>query len=826
MVSPTASAKPSRRPSVSLVYTGVSGGDNRSIALGNIVSETIVVERTASRPGLALIDALRRCHGELIAIASNVATFSDDALETAVAAFSANPDAGGICFEEFLLDEVGAPVADVNLVTLLLKATRLRLPAGFLRRSALLSVGLEREDWTPGSEGLDLWCRIATDFEIVSLQRRALQAPIPAPVFEPDMSASGALIEDRLRLIGRHFSSVGFFEGKAPEFELESKLCQILSLRQEFQPKPGSSIDRLLTDKALLLLDELHQLLQVNHRALPSLYRLISARSRGRVFRHVIMPVLGWLARSPSRFAVHLGYSIWNAPHKSCPFLGHWLMRTLISRAPKLTSPGESSDAASLTEAYTLAGIQYEARGQIVPALAMWKHARDDVTIDSLACQAHLKNPSATDESLADVQRNWVARHIGNEPHVILPRAGDRPKIRIGYHCAFMGNDTIRHMMRNVFLAHDRARFEVFGYSPRPVPSDISTCFDVLRITPSPPTSLESNLLVPSCSDEEFLQLVRKDSVDVLVELTGFSPGHRFSPMARRCAPVQISYLNHAGTTQVPNVDYVLSDELSTPAERPIEAQYSERIYRLPGCFFSFDYTSSEHIDISAPPHRTSGHVTFGCFGSGGKINLMMVEWWAAILHSVPSSKLHLRNMQLDSVDNRRFMRDRFARYGIESDRLILGEGVSRERLWHLYSQIDISLDTWPYCGGNTIGESLWQGVPVVTMRGDRFAASYGASLLSAAGCHDLIAETPAQYVEIAGDLASDSTRLSQLRRDLRQMSIDYGLGDSKQLARNLEEAFQGMLNPVDELSADIAGDRPLFERERPFLHRSINVAK
>ncbi|MEI7776915.1 MAG: hypothetical protein WCK17_19325, partial [Verrucomicrobiota bacterium] len=463
MVSSTEASKPSRRPTISLVCTGGVEGNVCFIKSAE-VAETIVIDLSASRPGLALVDAFRRCRGELIAIAGNRMSFAEGTFEAAVAAFSANPDAGGVCFEDFLFGDDGNSIADVSIVTLLLKSARLCLPAGFVRRSALLSVGLEREDWAGGSVGLDLWCRIVTDFDVVTLDRRALETPPTTLVFEPVMADSRAMIETRLRLVGRHFSSSGFFDGKAQELELESKICQIFSLHSELKPIPGSAVDDLLTSKRVALLRELHALLQVDHRALTSFYRLISARGRSRAFRRVMISVLKWIAGSPSRFALHLGYSIWNAPHRSVPFFGHWLMRALIRSSPPLTYLPQTPDALPLTDAYSLAGIQYEARGQIASALAMWAHAQHDHTIDSLACQAHLKNPPATDESLADVQRKWAARHIGNKPNVTRPRGQVNPKIRIGYHCAFMGNDTIRHMMRNVFLAHDRTRFEVFGY--------------------------------------------------------------------------------------------------------------------------------------------------------------------------------------------------------------------------------------------------------------------------------------------------------------------------------------------------------------------------
>ena len=210
--------------------------------------------------------------------------------------------------------------------------------------------------------------------------------------------------------------------------------------------------------------------------------------------------------------------------------------------------------------------------------------------------------------------------------------------------------------------------------------------------------------------------------------------------------------------------------------------------------FFCFDYTTSGEPPITTSPHLKNHHITFGCFGAGPKIGRETIDVWAKLLNRVPGSILRIQNHQLSLPANRRFLVDRFRASGIAPDQLLIVPGVDRTALLHLYSQVDISLDTWPYCGGNTIAESLWHGVPVVTYRGDRFSSRYGASLLTAAGCPDLVADTTDRYIELAAELANDSDRLVYLRRKLRQMSVEFGLGNSALFARRLEDAYVVML--------------------------------
>jgi predicted O-linked N-acetylglucosamine transferase (SPINDLY family) len=110
------------------------------------------------------------------------------------------------------------------------------------------------------------------------------------------------------------------------------------------------------------------------------------------------------------------------------------------------------------------------------------------------------------------------------------------------------------------------------------------------------------------------------------------------------------------------------------------------------------------------------------------------------------------------------------------------------------YEEVDISLDTWPYCGANTVGESVWQGVPVITLLGDRFSSRYGASHVTAAGTPELVAGSAQSYVEIAAGLANDRDRLGNYRRNLRNMAKQHGLSDPARFASKLEKAFREMM--------------------------------
>ena len=735
----------------------------------------------------ALLSAIRRSCGDFVMVCPNEGTFVPDALAKLQAAFAVRPETGGICTAGTLLRGTGEELKRSDIVALLFTPYSLVLPAMAFRKKAMAETGIYEGGWLANAFDQDLFCRIAISRGLSFVDEQILTQPGKLLQMDGlDVSVT-SVIADRLQLVSSIFSSTGFLANSPVALPWEAKVNQINSLMEQYG---GLALAELKTEgfyAAAATADGIRQTLMYDHRTLRSLHRLLCSRSRG------IGPLEGSLQKHMADVAtrsmpeqIKAGYRVWNFP-----VLGKWLSRKIITHSVPSTrfhadAPSWESMYADL---YAMVASRYEGRGQIDVALEMWERARppDDAAIDSLAVQAMLKSPTATDEGLAIKQREWVRRHArGSAP--VPPRrpAPGRKAIRIGYHCSFMDSDTIRNMMREVIAAHDREKFEIYGYAPNPFPDDLSRHLNVWRYTPG-----------ADYSDAAFAELVRSDEIDVFVELSGFSPGHRFGAMALRCAPVQVSFLNHTGSSQVPNVDYVISDEICMPSGSSSERFYSEKIWRLPGCFFCFDYSKFDEPQVLEPPVLTNGYITFGCFGSGGKISRELVAIWAELLRRVPESRLYLQNPQLAHEADRGFMRDCFKAAGIPANRLIVEPGVDRKQLIINYGLVDISLDTWPYAGGNTIAESLWHGVPVVTYRGDRFSSTYGASLLAAVGCPELVGDTPEHYIEVAAKLAAEPDKLLYLRKNLRRMSLEYGLGDSKLFARRIEEAFVKMVANV-----------------------------
>eukprot|EP00291_Cryptomonas_curvata_P029734 CAMPEP_0172213218 /NCGR_PEP_ID=MMETSP1050-20130122/37465_1 /TAXON_ID=233186 /ORGANISM="Cryptomonas curvata, Strain CCAP979/52" /LENGTH=787 /DNA_ID=CAMNT_0012894015 /DNA_START=137 /DNA_END=2497 /DNA_ORIENTATION=- len=254
----------------------------------------------------------------------------------------------------------------------------------------------------------------------------------------------------------------------------------------------------------------------------------------------------------------------------------------------------------------------------------------------------------------------------------------------------------------------------------------------------------------PVCGQRahEVAEAVRRDGIDVLVELAGHTAGNRLDVMALSPAPVQVTWIGYPNTTGLEAIRYRLTDARADP---PGAAQpFTEELVRLP------DASSA-----TPPP-------SFGSFNNVAKVNSTVVGLWARILSAVPDSRFLFKSLAVREV--REACAGSFAACGIDRARIDMNMVVAQTKD-HLdaYARMDISLDTFPYAGTTTTCEALFMGVPVVTLRASGPAATHaqnvGVSILTQVGLEELIANDEAEYVAIAVRLAGDRERVAGLRR-------------------------------------------------------------
>jgi protein O-GlcNAc transferase len=297
---------------------------------------------------------------------------------------------------------------------------------------------------------------------------------------------------------------------------------------------------------------------------------------------------------------------------------------------------------------------------------------------------------------------------------------------------------------------------------------------------------------VMSLSDEEFAQQVREDSIDILIDLSGHTAHNRLPMFAWKPAPVQATWLGYLGTTGVTAIDYLIADEWTLPESE--ERNFTEKIWRLPESYVCFTPPAAD-TQVTTLPASSNGCITFGCFNNLTKINDDVVALWSRVLQAVSDSRLFLKAKQFSDSAIQRAMRDRFAVHGIDPQRLIFSPLVARSEYLTPYQQVDIALDPFPYPGITTTVESLWMGVPVLTLAGKSFIARQGVGLSTNAGLASWIARDHDDYVALAVKHAADLDELALVRKNLRERLANSPIFDNRRFADHFAAAMRDMWN-------------------------------
>jgi predicted O-linked N-acetylglucosamine transferase (SPINDLY family) len=378
----------------------------------------------------------------------------------------------------------------------------------------------------------------------------------------------------------------------------------------------------------------------------------------------------------------------------------------------------------------------------------------------------------------------WAARWADPLTAASPPHTNDRTPdrwLRLGYVSPHFRAHAVNFFVEPILACHDRSQFETFCYS------DVESEDDTTR-------RLRGYVLhwrdTRSDSDEQLCEQVRRDGIDILVDLTGhLLGGRRMLLFARKPAPIQVSYIGYQNTTGMRAMDYRLTDAYADPAG-VTDRFHTEKLVRLPRLYYCF-LPSPDAPRVVALPALAAGHVTFGSVNNFMKVTPDALQAWAEILLRVPRSRLILRADMTDSLRQR--LLETFARHGVAADRLELVNRLPRQQYLELIQRMDIALDPFPFNGHTTTCDCLWQGVPVVTLSGQTYASRFGGSGLAAMQLHELIADSRDAYLEIAAALGNDLPRLAHLRSTLRDRMAASPLLDFGGFTQNLETEYQRM---------------------------------
>eukprot|EP00210_Caulerpa_lentillifera_P002502 g2399.t1 len=301
---------------------------------------------------------------------------------------------------------------------------------------------------------------------------------------------------------------------------------------------------------------------------------------------------------------------------------------------------------------------------------------------------------------------------------------------------------------------------------------------------------------VEKLSEEDLAELIRKDNIDILVDLSGHTAHNRLGTLAMKPAPIQVTWIGYPNSTGLRQVDYRITDAYCDP--ETTEQVFTERLIRVPGSFLC--YTPIPNPPQVAPaPCLVNEFVTFGCFNNIAKITPEVIEVWSEILRTISSARLVMKNKTFACEENRERFMKQFESHGVRSYQLDLIP-YSQNVHDHLcsYSRMDISLDPWPYAGTTTTCESLLMGVPCLTLAGKCHAQNVGVSLIHAVGLsEDWIARNRDDYIQRAINFASDFRALAQLRERLRSQMLSSELCDARQHVTKIEASYRFIFDNV-----------------------------
>ena len=352
-------------------------------------------------------------------------------------------------------------------------------------------------------------------------------------------------------------------------------------------------------------------------------------------------------------------------------------------------------------------------------------------------------------------------------------------KIRLAYFSSDFYNHATSYLIAELFELHSRDKFHLIGISWGPrVADDMS---GRVRL------AFDEYHEVHELSDFGVAKLSRSLGVDIAIDLKGYTSQCRTGIFAYRCAPIQVSYLGYPGSMQSNYFDYVIADPFLIPAQ---STQYfSEKIAYLPDTYQVND--RKRPIASSKPSRKECGLpddvFVFCFFNNNYKITPPIFDVWARILLHCPNSVLWLFKDNKLVVNNLR--REAQAR-GVDPNRIFFAERIKLEDHLRRHQCADLMLDTFPYSAHTTASDSLWAGLPLLTLVGESFASRVAASLLCACKINDLVSHSIEVYFSKAVKCYENPQALHSIRNGLRNGRDRFAIFDSQRFVANFEEAL------------------------------------
>jgi len=396
----------------------------------------------------------------------------------------------------------------------------------------------------------------------------------------------------------------------------------------------------------------------------------------------------------------------------------------------------------------------------------------------SVVC--HIYGPFDDPKCLADLVQRWYGEFIKSLPP---ERTEKRKELNKKLHVAYVNNHfnitSYYTLAFGIIQNHSSDLFDIY-------------CYNFSQIEMTSPPNLPDHITFRSLGhlpDSDIINIIDRDNIDILIDMNGFDATNKWGIYGQRPAPIMASWYNVFSPMGGRMFDYIIMDEVLCPPN--LHQYFQEDILLLP-CWTAM-VPPEGAPEISPPPSLSSGTITFGCFNRAIKLNEMVLSVWKRILDAVPNSRLYLRNGSFSDPFSRNRVLNLAQEIGITPDQLVIHGWSDRDSLLRSYDQVDILLDPFPFNGGITSLEAMWQGVPIVALEGKSWGARLGAMLLVGSQCTEWLTHSEDEYVALAVKLASNIPELSRIRQGLRARLQASPIMDGATTARAMEALFQTM---------------------------------
>ena len=290
---------------------------------------------------------------------------------------------------------------------------------------------------------------------------------------------------------------------------------------------------------------------------------------------------------------------------------------------------------------------------------------------------------------------------------------------------------------------------------------------------------------IQNLNDIEAINIIRKNNINIMIDLMGLSSLNRLSLFKNRLAPIQVLWLGYNNTSGLSQMDYLIADP--NLIKKNEVKFYSEKILFLPNiwnCHSGFSILRKEN----PAPLINNNHITFGSFNNTNKISDEVVSVWSNILKSTNNSRLIIKSSHVYSDE---ILKEKFEKNKVLNQIIFLDRKSSFKEHIDEYKKIDLALDTFPYNGVTTSFEAIWMGVPILTLKGFNPNSRAGESINKNLNMNYLIADNKDEYVLKAIELSKNFEKVIEIRKNIFDKALESNLFNDKKFSKEFYESLE-----------------------------------